>query len=179
MAHMGQLSQSTENILSEGPPARGPFSLGAHMTPTQTITLDLSRRQDSPQRVTLGQGDRNGTTLRVLVTDDGEPFDCAGLTPYLMVWCGGSVRQGGTASGNVATIPVDESAFGDWHGTTGNAYVSLESDDMATSTQRFSLTMLRAAAIGPGDGDGQDDKAGTGLGMAAPGGGLPVEEDEG
>ena len=149
------------------------------MTPTQTITLDLSRRQDSPQRVTLGQGDRNGTTLRVLVTDDGEPFDCAGLTPYLMVGWGGSVRQAGTASGNVATIPVDESAFGDWYGTTGNAYVSLESDDMATSTQRFSLTMLRAAATEEPAGDepsGDDGQAGTGLGMAAPGGGEPADE---
>ena len=147
------------------------------MTPTQTITLDLSRRSERPQRVYLGQGDRNGTTLRVLVTDDGEPFDCTGLTPYLMVGWSGSVRQEGTVSGNVVTIPVDESAFGDWHGTTGNAYVSLESGDMATSTQRFVVTM-HASAAAPQEPE-DDGQAGTGLGMARPGGGESADEQQG
>ncbi len=117
------------------------------MTPTQTVSLDLSRSGVLSQRVHLGCGDRNGTVLKAIITDGGDPFDCDGLTPYLVVPMDGStVRWEGTASGNVATIPIDESDLGDFSGKVGDAYVSLESDDMATSTQRLTIVVLEGAS---------------------------------
>lgn len=114
--------------------------------PTQNVTLDLSRIGALPPRVYLGSGDRNGTVLKAIITDDGAPFDCDGLTPYLVVPLDTTVKWQGTASGNVATIPIDESALGDFVGKVGNAYVSLESDEMATSTQRLTVVVLEGAS---------------------------------
>ncbi len=119
---------------------------GTRSTPTQTVSLDLSRSGVLSQRVHLGCGDKNGTVLKAIITDGGDPFDCDGLTPYLVVPMDGStVRWEGTASGNVATIPIDESDLGDFSGKVGDAYVSLESDDMATSTQRLIVVVLPGA----------------------------------
>ena len=135
-------------------------------TPKQTITLDVNRRDASPPRVFLGGGDRNGTLLRVNVTEDGRPFDCTGMTPYLVTPV---CRWQGTASGPMLEIPVDESMLGDYSGTTGGAYVSLESEDMATSTQRFVVTVYPRVPEPeePEDPEEPQDPEGpTGLGMA-------------
>lgn len=122
------------------------FAEEAMPTPKQTITLDVNRRDASPPRVYLGSGDHNGTTLKVILTEDGRPHDTE-LTPYLMIgWGTGSYRQEGSVSGNVATIPIDEANLGDFYGVTGNAYISLEGEDVITSTQRFVVHVAKSAA---------------------------------
>lgn len=119
-------------------------------TPTQRIELDVGRDGNGPE-VWLGEGDSNGTVLRVRVTERGEGFDMTGYTPYLMVLLpdGRTIyRQGGTVDGDEAVIGIDESRMGNAHGTTRTAYVSLERDGVATSTQRFPLRILRAVDEG-------------------------------
>ncbi len=124
--------------------------------PTQNVSLDLSRTSALSPRVYLGSGDRNGTVLKAIITEDGAPFDCEGLTPYLVVPLDTTIKWEGTASGNVATIPIDESDLGDFTGKVGNAYVSLESDEMATSTQRLTVVVLEGASNSDAE-DASDD----------------------
>lgn len=115
--------------------------------PTQSIDLDVGREGVGPE-VWLGEGDSNGTVLRVRVTEGGKDFDIEGYEPFLMVLLpdGRTIyRQGGTVEGGEAVIAIDESRMGNAVGTTRTAYLSLERDGVATSTQRFPLRILRAA----------------------------------
>lgn len=119
-------------------------------TPTQGIELDVGREGVGPE-VWLGEGDSNGTVLRVRVTEGGEDFDIEGYEPFLMVLLpdGRTIyRQGGTVEGGEAVVAIDESRMGNAVGTTRTAYLSLERDGVATSTQRFPLRILRAADDG-------------------------------
>lgn len=118
--------------------------------PTQSIDLDVGREGVGPE-VWLGEGDSNGTVLRVRVTEGGKDFDIEGYEPFLMVLLpdGRTIyRQGGTVEGGEAVIAIDESRMGNAVGTTRTAYLSLERDGVATSTQRFPLRILRAADDG-------------------------------
>lgn len=77
---------------------------------TQEITLDVAKRA-STETVYLGQGDANGTTLRVNVTDGGAPYSMTGKGARLCIQLphrGGSYEVDGTVSGNVATFDIDE-----------------------------------------------------------------------
>ena len=115
-------------------------------TPTQHLTLDVVRNGEVRDRVYLSEGDVNGTTLLVNVTEDRKPFDCTGYTPYLMVNVGESLyRKAGTASGTTVSILIDESKFAGHSGTIDGAYISLEDEDTTTSTQRFSIVVAKAA----------------------------------
>lgn len=127
-----------------------PLSCGKEgsMVPTQLIRLDVSRSKVSRERVHLGEGDRNGTILEVMVTENGEPFDCTPYTPYVMIPVGNMLyRSVGTSDGQTLTIPIDESRLGNFSGTVGAAYVSLEDEngEIVTSTQRFTVHVARAA----------------------------------
>lgn len=115
--------------------------------PRQLLTLDVGRRNASRHVVHLGEGDVNGTTLVVTVTEGGTPFDCDEYTPYLMVPVrdGTVYRQEGTASGNTVTITVNESGLGNVSGKLPGAYVSLEAEDgTVTSTQRFDVCVIES-----------------------------------
>lgn len=115
--------------------------------PRQLLTLDVGRRNASRHVVYLGEGDVNGTTLIVTVTEGGTPFDCDEYVPYLMVPVrdGTVYRQEGTASGNTVTITVDESGLGNVSGKLPGAYVSLEAEDgTVTSTQRFDVCVIES-----------------------------------
>ena len=50
---------------------------------TQRIALDVSKRAECQPILTLRQGDRNGTTLEVAITDNGEEMALAGYTVRL------------------------------------------------------------------------------------------------
>lgn len=116
------------------------------MRPRQSITLDVGKRRTKRECVTLGGGDVNGTDLVVTVTEDGRPFDCSEYVPFLMVPVGdGCYRQEGEAAGSVATITIDESQLGGHVGFLTGAYLSLEGEDVVTSTQRFDVEVLRPA----------------------------------
>lgn len=118
------------------------------MVPTQSISLDVNRSRVSHERVYLGEGDRNGTVIEVSVTENGRPFDCTPYTPYVMIPIGKTLyRSAGVSHGSVLTLPVDESRLGNFSGTIGAAYVSLEDEDgeIVTSTQRFTVHVAEAA----------------------------------
>lgn len=121
--------------------------------PTQEIALDVGRvpgRYVAQSSVYLGEGDRNGTVLVVTVTENRQPFDCSAYTPFLMVPLGDATyRQEGTADGDSLVFEVDESRLGNFHGTVGNAYVSLEQGgQIVTSTNRFTVVVAESAADG-------------------------------
>ena len=117
------------------------------MVPTQSISLDVNRSKVSRERVYLGEGDRNGTVIEVAVTENGRPFDCSPYTPYVMIPVGKTLyRSAGESHGSVLTLPIDESRLGNFSGTIGAAYVSLEDEDgIVTSTQRFTIHVAEAA----------------------------------
>ena len=116
------------------------------IAPTRKLELDVVSGGEVRDRLRLGQGDRNGMRLVVNLTEDGLPFDCTGYTPYLMIPIGRRrYRQEGEVNGDVATFLVDASRLGDFVGTVGGAYVSLEAGGEAvTSTQRFSVEVTRS-----------------------------------
>ena len=122
---------------------------GASMTPTQHITLDVSRPSRKSVAVWLREGDSNGTILVVDVTQDGEPFDCSEYTPFLMLPMGDDLyRQEGSVDGNVVTICVDESKLGNYSGLIGDAYISLEGDGVTASTYGFDVRVHESANDG-------------------------------
>lgn len=114
--------------------------------PTQSITLDVVRNGTTRERVYLGEGDRNGTVLVANITENGKPFDCSEYTPYLMMPVGDLLyRQPGVANGTSVRVEVDESKLGSFNGFVSGAYISLETEDTATSTQRFCVNVEKAA----------------------------------
>jgi len=111
--------------------------------PTQNITLDMGRRTESRKVVYLGQGDSNGTTLMVSLTDGGRPYDVSGLTVTLTISvCGEMFTFDGTANGNMAQFQIDESTLGDVNGRFRGAYVSISDETFTTSSQRFDVEVL-------------------------------------
>ena len=118
---------------------------------TQRIRLDMSKHL-APPTVWLGQGDKNGTTLEVELTDGGEPFALSGKG---VKWCmmlphrGGSYVVDGTVSGNVATFQVDETYAAAVAGRTDVAYVQVtQGDTVACSASRAMVVVKEDAHNG-------------------------------
>ena len=115
------------------------------MAPTQNIALDMGRRSESRRVVYLGQGDSNGTTLVVSLTDGGRPYDATGMTAVVTVPIEGvAVNFEGEVVGTTARFAIDESMLGDVSGRFRGAYLTLSSDGSASSSQRFDVEVLQS-----------------------------------
>jgi len=120
---------------------------------TVEIDLDISKGGATPQVVTIGQGDRGGTTIAASVFDGGDPVDLTGKTAMLEARLpdGQSyVRDiNCTCEGNVVTYKVDEEHVAAIAGITDDAYFDiLEGPEVVYSTNRFRLEILRSAHDG-------------------------------
>lgn len=120
---------------------------------TQEITLDISK-ETSDEVVYLGQGDANGTTLRVNVTSDGSPFSLSNYSVRLCIQLprrGGSYQVDGTRSGSVATFQVDETYAAAVSGRSEILFVQiLSGSTVICSTSRARLV------VRPSHSDGVD-----------------------
>jgi len=121
----------------------------------QRFTLDVSKEPAVLPVLYLGQGDKNGTTLVAELYDNGTALSASGYTPsFEMRLPGGKAyyKADGTLSGNVATIPIDETYAAAVAGRACTAYVSLKSGGNVVSTTRMTVAVLESATndVNPG-----------------------------
>ena len=120
---------------------------------TQKIDLDISKPDAITPTVTIGQGDKGGTTIEASIYDGGAEVSLAGKSAMLEVRLpdGKSyVRDAHcTVSGNKITYIVDEEHVGAIAGITDEAYFDiLDGPSVIYSTNRFRLRILRSAHDG-------------------------------
>ena len=121
----------------------------------QRFTLDVSKEPAVLPVLYLGQGDKNGTTLVAELYDNGVALSASSYTPsFEMRLPGGKAyyKVDGTLSGNVATIPIDETYAAAVAGMACTAYVSLKSGGNVVSTTRMNVAVLESATndVNPG-----------------------------
>ena len=116
---------------------------------TQTIRLDVGKRPSVMPSLTIGQGDKAGTTLACELYDNGEPLSLTGLSVKFAMRLPnqqGYYEVAGTASGNVATFTIDETYAAAVAGVTDVAYVEvLSGTSVIASTGRIRVTVLTGA----------------------------------
>lgn len=123
------------------------------MMNTQTVILDVDKRYDPSQVVTIGQGDKSGTTIVAEVYDKGVSVSLNGYTAeFEMRLPDGRnyVRDDDcTVSGNTITYVVDEEHCGAAAGHTNECYFNIKyGSSVIYSTSRFRMDVLRAAHDG-------------------------------
>lgn len=119
---------------------------------TQSITLDVSKQTGMMPVIRIGQGDKNGTTIEATIYDNGSPLSLPGYSVRFEMRLpdGTSYYQSpnGTVSGNVATIPIDETYAGAVDGITKIAYIVVCSSTVECSTNRINVVVLESAEEG-------------------------------
>ena len=120
---------------------------------TQRIELDISKPDAFTQMVTIGQGDKAGTTIVATIYDNGTLADLDGMDARFECRLpdGHSyVRDVNcTVSGSEITYVVDEEHVASVAGATDEAYfVILDGTEEVYSTNRFRLKVLRSAHDG-------------------------------
>lgn len=116
------------------------------------MALDLAKEPTIAPVLYLGQGDRNGTVLRVSLYDNGNVLDLDGCSVSFCMRAPGGLdyyEVVGTADGNVVEFLIDETYAAGQVGKTDEAYVSVtDPSDAISSTSRFSVVVLRNAKDG-------------------------------
>lgn len=108
----------------------------------QTMILDINKYPAVIEPLFLRQGDKNGTTLRVTILDNGEPFYIGSYGVRLCL----SIRDiyyevEGVANENIAEFLIDESYL-QYHGYSLNNYVSVyDGDTVICSTNSFKMVV--------------------------------------
>ena len=119
---------------------------------TQSITLDVSKQSGMMPVIRIGQGDKNGTTIEATIYDNGSPLSLSGYSVRFEMRLpdGTSYYQSsnGTISGNVATIPIDETYAGAVDGITKIAYIVVYSSTVECSTNRINVVVFESAEEG-------------------------------
>ena len=118
----------------------------------ESITLDVSKQPLITPTLYLGQYDANGTTLTAEIYDNGTPLN---LDNYGVRFCMRLPNEisyysvDGTASGNVATINIDETFAATVPGFTDIAYIEVFSGEtVICSTNRINVIVLENAKEG-------------------------------
>lgn len=116
------------------------------------ITLDVSKEPAHEPSLYIAQGDKNGTTLKVNVYDNGQALT---LTSYTVSFCMRSpdaqdyYEVAGTVSGNVATFLIDETYAAGYPGITEIAYINIiNGTSNITSSSRLRVVVLPSAKEG-------------------------------
>jgi hypothetical protein len=122
----------------------------------QDIQLDLDKSPSVWKWVTIGQGDKAGTTIRATVYDNGAAAALAGMSARFEMRMPNATYfedTNCTVSGNVITYVVDESHAALYAGGGSEAYFALYDGDTAIySTERFHVRVARAASDGANPG---------------------------
>lgn len=124
---------------------------------TREITLDISKAAAVAPIVTIRQGDRNATTLKVAVYDNDAPLDLTGYTVRLCIKLPDNEHYysvDGTAAGNIASFAIDETYAAAYPGRTDEAYMEvLYGSEVICSTQSFAVEIEPGAREGvePGE----------------------------
>lgn len=129
------------------------------MSNTRTLELDISK-EGAGTCVKVGQGDDGGTTIEALIYDNGAEFSLSGATAWLVVLLPNKrnyYRGQCSASGNAATITIDESKLCSVAGYTDEAYFTITKGGNTYSTERFAIEILRSALDGQQPAQNWDD----------------------
>ena len=129
------------------------------MSNTRTLELDISK-EGAGTCIKVGQGDDGGTTIKVLIYDNGDEFALSGATAWLVVLLPNKrnyYRGQCSVSGNAATITVDESKLCSVSGYTDEAYFTITKSGKTYSTERFAIEILRSALDGQQPAQNWDD----------------------
>jgi hypothetical protein len=122
----------------------------------QDIQLDINKSPSVGKWVTIGQGDKGGTTIRATVYDNGAAAALAGMSARFEMRMPNATYfedTNCTVSGNVITYVVDESHAALYAGGGSEAYFALYDGDTAIySTERFHVRVARAASDGANPG---------------------------
>lgn len=124
---------------------------------TREIALDISKAAAVAPIVTIRQGDRNATTLKVAVYDNDDAMELAGYTVRLCMKLPDGEHYysvDGTTSGNIASFAIDETYAAAYPGRTDEAYVEvLYGSEVICSTQSFAVEIEPGAREGvePGE----------------------------
>lgn len=128
---------------------------------TQHVTLDIDKRYDPSQVVTIGQGDSSGTTIVAEVYDNGAAVTLTGMTARFCMRLPDGVHyvrdEDCTVSGSSITYVVDEEYCASVRGRTDEAYFDiLSSGSVVYSTSRFTVHVLRGVTDGAEAGESYD-----------------------
>lgn len=118
----------------------------------QSISLDLKKNPVPVPVLYLGQGDLNGTTLKVAITDNGSNFNLSGYDVKLCIrqpLHAGYYECDGTSASNVATFVIDETYGATTPGVSDCAYIDIiDEGNVIASTARFQVVVLPNASEG-------------------------------
>lgn len=119
----------------------------------QHVTLDLSKERDLSQVVTLGQGDKAGTTIVAHIFDARESVSLTGMTARFEMAIPGKRTyfrspDNLTVSGNTITYVVDEEHAAATAGRGEGYFSILSGSTVIYSTARFSVVVLPSASDG-------------------------------
>ena len=122
----------------------------------QDIRLDINKSPRVGKWVTIGQGDKGGTTIRATVYDNGAAAALTGMSARFELRMPNATYfedANCTVSDNVITYVVDESHAALYAGGESEAYFSLyEGETAIYSTERFHVRVARAASDGANPG---------------------------
>lgn len=122
----------------------------------QDVRLDIDKKTGVAQWVTIGQGDKGGTTIRATVFDNGVAAALTGMSARFELRMPNATYfedTNCTISGNVITYVVDESHAALYAVGENVAYFALyEGETAIYSTERFHVRVARAASDGANPG---------------------------
>lgn len=122
----------------------------------QDVRLDIDKKTGVAQWVTIGQGDKGGTTIRATVFDNDVAATLTGMSARFELRMPNATYfedTNCTISGNVITYVVDESHAALYAGGENVAYFALYDGETAIySTERFHVRVARAASDGANPG---------------------------
>ena len=118
----------------------------------QDVRLDIDKKTGVAQWVTIGQGDKGGTTIRATVFDNDVAAALTGMSARFEMRMPNATYfedTNCTINGNVITYVVDESHAALYAGGESVAYFALYDGETAIySTERFHVRVLRSARDG-------------------------------
>lgn len=112
------------------------------------MALDLAKEPTIAPVLYLGQGDRNGTVLRVSLYDNGNVLDLDGCSVSFCMRAPGGLdyyEVVGTADGNVVEFLIDETYAAGHVGKTDEAYVSVT--DPLVGTEASAVCEFKGGTI--------------------------------
>ena len=116
------------------------------------INLDVSKEPAHEPALYIGQGDKNGTTLKVNMYDNGQALTLTGYTVTFSMRSPDAqdyYEVSGTVSSNTATFLIDETYAAGHPGVTDVAYINvIDGTSSITSSSRLRVVVLPGAKDG-------------------------------
>ena len=116
------------------------------------INLDVSKEPAHEPALYIGQGDKNGTTLKVNMYDNGQALTLTGYTVTFSMRSPDAqdyYEVSGTVSNNTATFLIDETYAAGHPGVTDVAYINvINGNSSITSSSRLRVVVLPGAKDG-------------------------------